>query len=152
MLTPETGWNIPGNTAHSQTHALLLFVTSDWRHTQISDTKPLDLDKIDLNNCVIYAVNFRNKVSNLIYSNTWLGLYTCKQTVILFQNTCVADGSKPMHQFTNADSKMRYTVQCSILMLCAKYQEAGLCGSREKCDRNYIVRIFVHLHNIQIRG
>ena len=24
-------------------------------------------------------------------------------------------------------------------MLCAKYQEAGLCGSREKCDRNYLV-------------
>ena len=24
-------------------------------------------------------------------------------------------------------------------MLCAKYQEAGLCGSREKCDRNFFV-------------
>ena len=22
-------------------------------------------------------------------------------------------------------------------MLCAKYQGAGLCGSREKCDRNF---------------
>ena len=22
-------------------------------------------------------------------------------------------------------------------MLCAKYQEAGLCGSKEKCDRNF---------------
>ena len=28
----------------------------------------------------------------------------------------------------------------SILMLCAKYQEAGLCGSREKCDRNFLWR------------
>ena len=27
----------------------------------------------------------------------------------------------------------------SILMLCAKYQEAGLCGSQENCDRNYLV-------------
>ena len=27
-------------------------------------------------------------------------------------------------------------------MLCAKYQEAGLCGSREKCDRNYLVSKF----------
>ena len=36
-----------------------------------------------------------------------------------------------------ADSKMRYTMQFSILMLCAKYQEAGLSGSREKCDRNF---------------
>ena len=26
----------------------------------------------------------------------------------------------------------------SILMLCAKYQEAGLCGYREKCDRNFV--------------
>ena len=33
---------------------------------------------------------------------------------------------------------MRYTIQFSILMFCAKYQEAGLCGSREKCDRNYL--------------
>ena len=38
-----------------------------------------------------------------------------------------------------ADSKLRYTIQFSILMLCAKYQEAGLCGSREKCDINYLV-------------
>ena len=30
-----------------------------------------------------------------------------------------------------ADSKLRYTKQFSILMLCAKYQEACLCGSRE---------------------
>ena len=34
-------------------------------------------------------------------------------------------------------------------MLCAKYQEAGLCGSREKCDRNYIVSKFAYVHNIQ---
>ena len=31
--------------------------------------------------------------------------------------------------------QLRYTIQFSILMLCVKYQEAGLCGSREKCDR-----------------
>ena len=40
-----------------------------------------------------------------------------------------------------ADSKLRYPIQFSILMLCAKYQKAGLCGSREKCDRNYLVSI-----------
>ena len=34
-------------------------------------------------------------------------------------------------------------------MLCAKYQEAGLCGSREKCDRNYLVSKFAYVHNIQ---
>ena len=39
-----------------------------------------------------------------------------------------------------ADSKMRYTIQFSILMLCYKYQEAGLCGSREICDRNFLWR------------
>ena len=39
-----------------------------------------------------------------------------------------------------ADSKMCYTIQFTILMLCAKYQEAGLCGSREKCDRNFLWR------------
>ena len=38
-----------------------------------------------------------------------------------------------------ANSKMRYTIQFSILMFCAKYQEAGLCGSRNKCDKNYLV-------------
>ena len=38
-----------------------------------------------------------------------------------------------------ADWKLSYTIQCSILMLCAKYQEDGLCGSWEKCDRNYFV-------------
>ena len=38
------------------------------------------------------------------------------------------------------DSKLRYTIQFSILMLCAKYQEAGLCGSWEKCDRNFLWR------------
>ena len=41
-----------------------------------------------------------------------------------------------------ADSEMRYTIQFSVLMLCAKYQEAGLCGSWEKCDRNYLVSKF----------
>ena len=50
-----------------------------------------------------------------------------------------------------ADSKLRYTIQFSILMLCAKYQEAGLCGSREKCDRNYLVSKFAYVHNIQSR-
>ena len=35
---------------------------------------------------------------------------------------------------------MRYAIQFSILMLCAKYQKAGLCGSREKCDRNFLWR------------
>ena len=49
------------------------------------------------------------------------------------------------------DSKMRYTIQFSILMLCAKYQEAGLCGCREKCDRNYLVSKFAYVHNIQSR-
>ena len=34
-------------------------------------------------------------------------------------------------------------------MLCAKYQEAGLSGSREKCDRNYLVSKFSYVHNIQ---
>ena len=51
-----------------------------------------------------------------------------------------------------ADSKTRYTIQCSILMLCARYQEAGLCGSREKCDRNYLVYKFAYVHNIQSPG
>ena len=36
-------------------------------------------------------------------------------------------------------------------MLCAKYQEAGLCGSREKCDRNYLVSKFAYVPNIQSR-
>ena len=36
-------------------------------------------------------------------------------------------------------------------MFCAKYQEAGLCGSREKCDRNYFVSKFAYVHNIQSR-
>ena len=34
-------------------------------------------------------------------------------------------------------------------MLCAKYQEASLCVSREKCDRNYLVSKFAYVHNIQ---
>ena len=52
-----------------------------------------------------------------------------------------------------ADSKMRYTihVQFFILMICAKYQEAGLCGSREKCDKNNLVSKFAYVHNIQSR-
>ena len=48
-----------------------------------------------------------------------------------------------------ADSKLRHTIQFSILMLCAKYQKAGLCGSREKCDRYYLVSKFAYVHNIQ---
>ena len=47
--------------------------------------------------------------------------------------------------------KMRYTIQFSILMLCAKYQEAGLCGSPENCDRNYLVSKFAYVHNILSR-
>ena len=39
-----------------------------------------------------------------------------------------------------ADSIMHYTLQFSIQMLCAKYQEAGLCASREKCDRDFLWR------------
>ena len=50
-----------------------------------------------------------------------------------------------------SDSKMRYTIQFSILMLCAKYQEGGLCGSREKCDRNDLVSKFVYVRNILSR-
>ena len=50
-----------------------------------------------------------------------------------------------------ADSKMCYTIQFSILMLCAKYQEAGFCSSREKCDRNYLVSKFAYVQNIQSR-
>ena len=50
-----------------------------------------------------------------------------------------------------ADSKLRYSIQFSILMLCAKYQEAGLCGSWEKCDRNYLVSNFAYVHDIQSR-
>ena len=37
------------------------------------------------------------------------------------------------------DSKLCYTIQFSILMLCAKYQEDGHSGSQKKCDRNYLV-------------
>ena len=37
-------------------------------------------------------------------------------------------------------------------MLCAKYQEAGLSGSSEKCDRNYLVSKFAYVHNIQSHG
>ena len=44
--------------------------------------------------------------------------------------------------------KLHYTIQFSILMLCAKYQEAGLCGSREKCDRNYLVSKFAYVSPI----
>ena len=44
---------------------------------------------------------------------------------------------------------MRYTIQFSILMLCAIYQEAGLSGSLEKCDRNYLVSKYAYVHNIQ---
>ena len=51
----------------------------------------------------------------------------------------------------STDSKLRYTIQFSILMLCAKYQEAGMCGSREKCDRNYLVSKFAYVQNIQSR-
>ena len=36
-------------------------------------------------------------------------------------------------------------------MLCAKYQEAGLSGSREKCDRNYLVSKYAYVHDIQSR-
>ena len=50
-----------------------------------------------------------------------------------------------------ADSKLRYTIQFSILVLCAKYQEDGHSGSREKCDRNYLVSKFAYVHNIQSR-
>ena len=35
------------------------------------------------------------------------------------------------------------------MILCAKYQEAGLCGYREKCDRNYFESKFAYVHNIQ---
>ena len=36
-------------------------------------------------------------------------------------------------------------------MLCAKYQEVDLCGSREKCDKNYLVSKYLYVHNIQSR-
>jgi hypothetical protein len=35
--------------------------------------------------------------------------------------------------------KLSYSIQVPILMLCAKYQEAGLCGSWEICDWNNFV-------------
>ena len=47
---------------------------------------------------------------------------------------------------------MHYTIKYSILILCAKYQEAGLCGSREKRHRNYLVSKFAYVHNIRSRG
>ena len=48
-----------------------------------------------------------------------------------------------------ADSKMHNKIQVFILILCAKYQEAGLSGSREKSDRNYLVRKFAYVHSIE---
>ena len=50
-----------------------------------------------------------------------------------------------------ADSKLCYTIQFSILVLCARYQEDVHSGSREKCDRNYLVSKFAYVHNIQSR-
>ena len=50
----------------------------------------------------------------------------------------------------SADTKLRYTIQFSILMLCAKYQEACLCGSLEKMWQKLSCE-FAYVHNIQSR-
>jgi len=53
------------------------------------------------------------------------------QKCFRYQNHCKFRQTGRGHA---ADSKLSYAIQCSILMLCAKYQEASLCGSWEKCD------------------
>ena len=48
-----------------------------------------------------------------------------------------------------ADSKLSYTVQFSILMLCAKYQEEGLCGKLRKMWQKFCLHEkFVYIKNI----
>ena len=37
----------------------------------------------------------------------------------------------------DAYSKLCYTIQFSILMFCAKYQEAGPCGSRKNVTESF---------------
>ena len=73
---------------------------------------------------------------------------TCVPCLLLFFKIFTSHQTGSGHA---ADSKLCYTIQFSILVLCAKYQEAGLCGSREKCDRNYLVSKFDYVHNIQSR-
>ena len=50
-----------------------------------------------------------------------------------------------MPQIQNCVSQYSSPYWCSV----PKYQEAGLCGSWEKCDRNYLVSKFAYVHNIQ---
>ena len=75
-------------------------------------------------------------IFSLLIKMTWP--FILNLVVSLLGKTCVACllHSKSCQTGSGhaADSKMHYTIQFSILMLCAKYQEAGLCGSREKCD------------------
>ena len=57
---------------------------------------------------------------------------------------------------TNFFLKLKTIYKC---FLCRPYKRhismlcfiAGLCGSQEKCDRNYLVSKFVYVHNIQSR-
>ena len=75
------------------------------------------------------------KLASVVPEKMWQKL-SCEQICLCPQYSM----SRKTGSGHAADSKMRYTIQFSILMLCAKYQEAGLCGSREKCDRNFVWR------------
>ena len=98
--------------------------------------------------------NFKIKTffssTNNIQYNLVLSLTgkTCVACLLLFFKYSKSRKTGSGHA---AYSKLCYTIQFSILVLCAKYQKAGLSGSREKCDRNYLLSKFAYVHNIQSR-
>ena len=60
-------------------------------------------------------------------SESWLVWFLRKmRQIVLYQKYSKFRQTGSGHA---ADSKLSYTIQFSILMLCVKYQKAGLCGS-----------------------
>ena len=81
-------------------------------------------------------------VTGYRFKNVWQDTKKCDRNYLLSKFAYVHNiqsGGQTGSEHA-ADSKLRYTIQFSILMLCAKYQKAGLCGSREKCDRIFLWR------------
>ena len=71
-----------------------------------------------------------------------------KLVVSLPGKTCVAcDTLFPKFRKTGSehapDSKMSYTIQFSILMLCVKYQKAGISGSSERLTEIFLYGTYI---------
>ena len=108
-----------------------------------------EVDRRQTQNCLTpYSCPYWRSMPNI----RKLPLVVSEKNVTIYFVTPTQDDDFKFRQTGSGQAvylKLSYTVHFSILMLCAKYQEAVLYGSWEKCDRN--LAYFCLYKNIKYR-